>query len=265
MIAAFRCMCRRCFICGTFLLALFLPLTARVSAQSESGCFAIVGTTERFIGSVTQSGELRDTAVFINRCPESVTIQSVRSSCGCTELSASKNTVASGDSVKIRLVYRPIRGSKGFVSKTISILLANHQQPVLYRITAKVLTDFELQPKRFDIDSILLGRVTSRSVTVENITDNSIIVSAKTESMSLYPESGSAKTIPFSEVSITPQSLKLAPKERKSVRIELKPEKPGRMMGSIRFSSDNGEQYLDLAGWVVHPPSKKEPRKKSSR
>lgn len=72
-------------------------------------------------------GKVRTTFLYVNDTDEPVTIERVRTSCGCTVPEYSAKPVAKGDTARVTAVYNP-SGRPGRFSKNLIAKLSNGQQ-----------------------------------------------------------------------------------------------------------------------------------------
>jgi hypothetical protein len=249
-------MIMRTRILGSFLAVLsVLTLTAVAQEQSASSCFVLTEPDEHYFGEVRQSSTVEHTFVFRNDCKEVVEIGSVRSSCGCTSVILSEKTVQPGGEARILAKFTPPRGSRGKVSKTVSVYLAGEQKShTVLRVTALVNCDIEIDPSYVTFTGAVVGKRSFVQSRIKNVSDRDILVMARSVSLTSYPadrDAAGGTNIPLIGGTVTPELLRLAPGEHGTFTIGVTPEYEGQFNGSVGLKIGNEENVIFLFGEVA--------------
>ncbi len=247
---------------AALLLLLAAPaVTIAQAPQASTPCFQVVGSADYNFGTIEQSQPVRHTFEFINNCKDSVHITSAQASCGCTAAIISAKDIGPGAKASIDVKFTPNQGSRGSVSKTVSVYLRDNPQPVtVLRISAKIASDFETNPAYVQLLGAQVGKETTGKVSVTNTTQQELEISPISASMTAYadtsahanPTSSNAVAVQMEGVKVSPTSLKLKPGESADVTVTLTPKWQGQVNGSILLQTKKGQTYVQVFG-VVRP------------
>jgi len=243
--------------------ALLAPRTAAqtgsttITAVPDTKCFEVVGTSDFYFGSIEADGSVEHTFLFKNNCPGVIEIDRAQASCGCTAAVVSEKTIQPGQEAKILVKFTPPRGTRGKVTKTVSVILKNETQPhTVLRFSADVKTDIELQPSYIQLLGSEVGSSVEGKATIKNVTTEDVEIVEMAFSATSYADTSAAKTgttvaIPLTKISVDPSTMKLKPGASQEVVITLKPEYEGQVNGSLRIKTKkNNEAYLQVFGIV---------------
>ncbi len=236
-------------------------------AKSVMPKFEVLPSAEYDFGTIEQSQPVTHVFKIKNIGTEPFEITRTQASCGCTAAIASDKLVPPGKEASIEVKFTPPRGSRGQVTKTISIYMKDIPQPVtVLRIKAKVATDLEINPVYIQLMGAKVGELISGKTTIKNVTDKPVEISEILPSMTSYADTSStgqsyganSVAIPFKnfKLSITPP-VTLQPGESIELGIELTPEYKGQVNGSLRLRTKKGEQFIQVFGVVRDNPKKK--------
>ena len=249
---------------SVFVLLLAFSLGSVTQAQ-DSGkehrfaqCFGIVGTSDYYFGEIGQTETVEHTFVFKNSCDETVEIGSVRASCGCTAAVLSEHTVPPGGEAKIQVKFTPPRGSRGKVTKTVSLYLKDEQKPhTIIRFSAKIQTNLDIQPQYIQLLGAEVGKAISGKATIKNVSDKQIAVDGISINMTSYADTtGDGRTIamPLDGATVTPARLDLAPGQSGDVTVTLVPRYTGQVNGAVRIAAGADEGIIQVFGIVRGGP-----------
>lgn len=239
-----------------FLLSvlLFGGMTAHAQDESSTPCFRLTEPIEHHFGEVKQSATVEHTFTFRNDCDESVEIGSVRSSCGCTSVILSDKVIPPGGEARILAKFTPPRGSRGKVSKTVSVYLKDDQKPhTVLRISADVHCDIDIQPSYVTFNGATVGRQSFVQSKITNVSDRPLLVESTGVSLTSYPDDRKAAggtNLPLAGGTVTPEILRLAPGESGMLTVGVTPEYVGQFNGSVGLKIGNEENVIFLFGEV---------------
>ncbi len=244
------------------LLVLFaLTLTMGAQAQTDEGndaaeqqCFAIEGTSDYYFGEIDQNETVEHTFIFKNNCSETIEVGSARASCGCTAAVLTEKVIPAGGEAKIQVKFTPPRGTRGKVTKTVSVYLKDEQKPhTIIRFSAKIKTDIDIQPQYIQLLGAEVGKAITGKATVKNTSDKPLTVTGLSINVTSYADTaGDGRTIaiPLEGAVVTPSSLELAPGQSGDVSVTLVPQYPGQVNGAIRLVTGTNEGIIQVFGVV---------------
>ncbi len=96
----------------------FSSLSAEELANAPSASFNV---TSYDFGNIQQGDKKEYTFVLSNNGKRDLLIRNIKSSCGCTAVSPSKNIIPAGDTAPIKVVFDST-GKKGRQSKTVTVI-----------------------------------------------------------------------------------------------------------------------------------------------
>ncbi|MBR9977479.1 MAG: DUF1573 domain-containing protein [Bacteroidetes bacterium] len=254
------------------ILALMTGVTAR--AQSDAGesvnvqqCFSLVGTSDYYFGEIGLNETVEHTFVFQNNCSETVEIGSVRASCGCTAAMLSEKVIAPGGEAKIQVKFTPPRGSRGKVSKTVSLYMKDEQRPhTVIRFSAKILTNLDVQPQYIQLMGAEVGKAITGKATVRNTSDERITVEGIAINMTSYVDTagnGQNVAIPLRSPVVTPTQMVLDPGQSGEINVSVTPEYKGQVNGAVRLHAGTEESMIQVFGVVREGAAKSFQRSES--
>lgn len=240
-----------------FLLSLLLLGAIHTHAQEAASapCFTLTEPIEHHFGTVKQSATVEHTFTFRNDCAEAVEIGSVRSSCGCTSVILSDNVIPPGGEARILAKFTPPRGSRGKVSKTVSVYLKDEQRAhTVLRISADVHCDIDIQPSYITFEGAAVGTRSFVQSKITNISDRELLVETTGVSLTSYPndrEAAGGTNLPLEGGTVTPEFLRLAPGQSATLSIGVTPQFVGQFNGSVGLKIGNEENVIFLFGEVA--------------
>lgn len=231
-----------------------VPRQLSATDSAASSCFKLMEPTEYYFGEIKQSDTVRHTFVFKNTCNAAVEIGSARTSCGCTSVVLSERLVPPGGEARILAKFTPPRGSKGRVSKSVSVYLKGENTAhTLLRVSATVQCDIEIEPSYIQIENAIAGKRTFTRSTIKNVSDRDVLVETTGVSLTSYPddaEDAGGKTLPLAGGTVTPERLSLKPGESGVLTISFIPAFAGQLNGSVGLKIDDNENVIFLFGIV---------------
>ncbi|MBE0645689.1 MAG: DUF1573 domain-containing protein [Bacteroidetes bacterium] len=247
----------------SLLFVLFaLMFTATGQAQTDEGqsdvatqqCFGIVGTSDYYFGEIDQNETVEHTFIFKNTCEETIEIGSARASCGCTAAVVSEKVIPPGGEAQIQVKFTPPRGTRGKVTKTVSLYLKDDQKPhTIIRFSAKIKTDLDIQPQYIQLLGAEVGKTIQGKATVKNISEKELTIEGISINVTSYADTaGDGRTIaiPLEGAVVTPAKLVLAPGQSGDITVTLVPQHPGQVNGAIRLQAGTNEGIIQVFGVV---------------
>ena len=240
--------------CTTFTVAQTTPSTA-----PDYKCFQPVGTADFSFGIVEANVPVTHTFVFKNGCKEVVEIDQVKASCGCTAAVLSQKIVPPGEEAKVEVKFTPYAGTRGKVSKTVSVYLKGQSEMhTMLRFSAEVRTDLDIQPPYIQMYGIEVGKPFSATATLKNTTDADLDIKEVTITASTYADTsgkGGNATVamPLTKVAVTPGMFTLKPGESKIVTVTVTPDYAGQILASMRIKTNKSEESVQVTGIARKP------------
>ncbi len=234
---------------------MLLAFTASAFAQeTETPCFALEGTSDYYFGEIDQNATVEHTFVFKNNCDKTIEIGSARASCGCTAAVVSENTIAPGKDAKIQVKFTPPKGTRGRVTKTVSLYLKDEQQPhTIIRFSATVQTDIDVQPQYIQLMGGEVGKEIGGVTTVKNVSDKELLVSGIGVSMTTYADTtgtGNVVGLPLTNARVVPETMTLKPGESKEIKVLVTPQYKGQISGAVRMKTGDNEGLIQVFGVI---------------
>lgn len=241
---------------ATLLLCMLLvpAVSAQSDAPAEQQCFALEGTSDYYFGEIDPNETVEHTFVFKNNCSETVEVAQARASCGCTAAVLSEKSIPPGGEAKIQVKFTPPRGSRGKVSKTVSVYLKDNDKPhTIIRFSAKIKTDFEVHPAYIQLLGFRVGDNATGKVEIKNVSEDVLDVESISLNMTTYADTaGDGRTIamPLRGAKVEPTSMKLKPGESREVVVSMIPEFQGQVNGAVRMKTNKNEGVIQVFGVI---------------
>jgi hypothetical protein len=241
------------------LFVLMFSMTAWAQTEGESSaevmqCFGIVGTSDYYFGEIDANGTVEHTFTYKNNCDETVEIESARASCGCTAAVLSEKVIPPGGEAQIQVKFTPPRGSRGKVTKTVSMYLKGDQKPhSIIRFSASIKTDLDIQPQYVQLLGGEVGKFVEGKVTLKNVSEKEITVDGISINMTSYADTtGDGRTVamPLDGSVVTPAKLVLAPGQSGDIKVTVLPQYKGQINGAVRLKAGTNEQIIQVFGVV---------------
>ena len=89
------------------------------------------------LGAIPENQKVEGVFVLTNDGTDTLQVDSLESSCGCTVPTLEKTTLLPGESTEILIVFDP-KGIDGAVNRTIKVFFARREEPVLLYVNAEV-------------------------------------------------------------------------------------------------------------------------------
>jgi hypothetical protein len=179
------------------------------------------------LGKVQEGTVVSDTLRFLNTGNKTVTIERVRSSCGCTTTTLDIKKIAPGDTGFVSFALNT-RGFKGVLRKTITVVFEEDKlNPLEFSIQATVYTNWETTPRYIHFYRISFNPDTtlSKILEIENYSDHIIKV--------LKIQSGDPK------IRVSPASGAIQSGRKLFVQVQMTPDQVGTMHNTIDILTDD--------------------------
>ncbi len=220
----------------------------------DNTCFALEGTSDYYFGEIDQNSTVEHTFVFKNNCDRTIEVGSARASCGCTAAVLSETVIAPGAEAKIQVKFTPPKGTRGKVTKTVSVYLKDEQQAhTVIRFSATVQSDIDIQPQYIQIMGAEVGKEITGATTVKNVSQKDLLVTGIGVSMTTYADTtgtGNVVGLPLEGSKVTPETMTLKPGESKDITIHITPQYKGQINGAIRLKAGENEGMIQVFGVV---------------
>ena len=148
------------------LLALVLPLVAAAPASAQDWAKKMFTETSYNFGTVARGAKTEHRFTFTNTYKEDLRVAGVRTSCGCTSPTVSKNDLKTGESADIIAKFN----THTFVGQHGATLTVTFDKPfhaeVQLRVTGNIRGDVTFNPPFIDLGNLELGTGAERQVRV---------------------------------------------------------------------------------------------------
>lgn len=157
--------------CLGFLLSVLLILPAAVRAE---GPRLVVEEADFNFGQVFQGTKVEHTFRFRNAGETPLTVEKVRSSCGCTAALVSATLIPPGGTGEVKTTFDSGR-FRGAVVKTVYLYANDPMQPVAQlHLRGTVRQEIVLEPEQVDLGMLVPGSATTSRITLTNQGDQEI-------------------------------------------------------------------------------------------
>jgi hypothetical protein len=121
-------------------------------------------------GQIYKGQKIEHIYEFENRGKDILYIGKVKSSCGCTAVILTNNTIPPGKTGEIRATFNS-KSYTGNVNKSISVISNDPERPS-YKLTisGKIIEDVSIKPRNINFGSVYIGEKTNKTVTIKSQT-----------------------------------------------------------------------------------------------
>ncbi len=208
----------------------FMALLALIPLHLFSQPRIFVEKKQIDLGVVYNGSTATADVTIKNTGNESLRINSIRTSCGCTKVREPKDLLKPGESDLLQIGF-DATGFRGPIVKYVSIDTNDPQNPS-YSLTISAEVKEEVVAKTNSsvmwLGNLSTGKRTKHSLTFKNISNRSInITSASTNSNS---------------ISVQLNKKKLAPRDSISVNVTIVPQQEGYFSGEFILHTDSPNQ-----------------------
>lgn len=146
------------------------------AALAQTGPKIDAPETQYSFGSVYQGAVVKHTFTLRNSGKDTLQIENVRSSCGCTVAMADKKAVAPGETTRIEASFNSDRFS-GHVNKDIYVQSNDPVQPVTkLSITGEVKVELSITPSTIYFSGLKEGVPVNRRLALVNNSEKTITI-----------------------------------------------------------------------------------------
>lgn len=242
------------------LIALSALSTMFLAAQTQPGtstaCLTVVGESNHSFGTIEGDATVSHTFVFKNNCKETIEIDAVKPSCGCTAAVLNEKMVKPGAEAKIEVKFTPTKGSRGKVNKSVSVFVAGQTEAhTILHFTAEIRTDLDIQPPYVQLFDAEVGKEMTASVTFRNTSAATIEIKELSFAATAYVDTGKVRgrnmaSYPLKTHKLSATSFSLRAGDSKVVGITFTPEYDGQFLGTLRIKTDKAEENIQVTGHV---------------
>lgn len=202
----------------------FLLLPAAVLAGAPK---LVVEDADFSFGEVFQGTNVEHTFRFRNAGDAPLSVEKVRSSCGCTAALLSATLIPPGGTGEIRTTFDSGR-FRGVVVKTVYIYVNDPQQPVAqFHLRGTVKPELVMVPEQVDLGKLAPGLAAEARVTLTNQGEQTIDLSApETTSPELQAELAATQLPAGQSVQLVVRALPREGKLRLSGYVMIKTSNP---------------------------------------
>jgi hypothetical protein len=207
-----------------FLSMFLLLLPAGVLA---GGPKLVAADADFSFGQVFQGTKVEHVFRFRNDGEAPLTVEKVRSSCGCTAALVSATLIPPGGTGEIRTTFDSAR-FRGAVEKTVYLYVNDPTQPVVqFHLRGTVMPELVLEPEQVELGKLVPGAETEARATLTNKGDQAITLSPpETTSSELNAELAALQLPPGKSVQLIVKALPREGKSRLSGYIMIKTSSP---------------------------------------
>jgi hypothetical protein len=121
-------------------------------------------------GQIFKGQKIEHIYEFENRGKDILNIGKVKTSCGCTAVILTNDTILPGKTGEIRATFNS-KSYTGNVTKSISVISNDPERPS-YKLTisGEIIEDVSIKPRNIDFGSVSLGERTNRTFTIKSQT-----------------------------------------------------------------------------------------------
>jgi len=121
-------------------------------------------------GQIFKGQKIENIYEFENRGKDILNIEKVKTSCGCTAVILTNNTIPPGKKGEIKATFNS--GSfSGNVTKSISVISNDPERPSCkLTISGEIIEDVSIKPRNIDFGSVYIGETTNKTVTIKSQT-----------------------------------------------------------------------------------------------
>lgn len=152
-------------------IAIILSLVISLNAQQK---FKAIGSDVHNFGRVTKGSILKHTFQLKNVSKQTVTIEKIQSSCGCTAALISKKVLKPNEVARITAEFNT-EGFAGFQEKYIYVYEKNNPNPVYtLKLQADIFVELEIVPMYMVFDNAIVGVDKQSIVQIINRSDKNV-------------------------------------------------------------------------------------------
>lgn len=181
-------------------------------------------------GEVLQGEVIEGEIKFVNIGDKVVELEQIKPSCGCTTIPPGKMEFASGDTAIIPFKIKT-QNFNGVIRKSIKLTFKNMEpRSQLIVVQANVITEVKVTPRFVNFQTVpfIPDSTFTKFIEIENSSDHPVTLTriySKGEYLTPVPETAT-----------------IEPGKSYLIRLELRPEKPGRLNTTVKIETDHPAQ-----------------------
>jgi hypothetical protein len=178
-------------------------------------------------GKIQEASPVQGEILFLNSGSETLNINRIRTSCGCTATEIEKNVYAPGDTARIKFSI-DTRGFRNVTRKAITIFFEEKAvQNLKYTIQMNVFSDVELSPRYISFRHVQLNpdTIITDYFAIQNNSEKPLTIMKVTSNYDL--------------IQVFPQSVKIPPKKEHLFRVELRPVRKEQKSVSVYIETNH--------------------------
>jgi hypothetical protein len=211
------------------ILALLLTVFLSINAQQK---LKPVGNDVHDFGKITKGSIVKHTFQLKNISNQTITIERVQSSCGCTAALISKKVLKPNQIAKITAEFNS-QGFQGFQEKHIYVYEKNNPNPI-YTLTIKanVFVELKVVPMYMVFDNAIVGVDKQSIVQIINRTDKKVRI-LKIEN-------------PYENLQLKIDKNELMPGDFATIQGTFTPTVSGLIRGSFTIYTDASQKKIEI-------------------
>jgi len=210
-------------------ISLFLILFVSINAQQK---LKPVGNDVHNFGRINKGSIVKHTFQLKNVSKQTVTIEKIESSCGCTAALISKKVLKPNEVAKITAEFNT-EGFTGFQEKYIQVYEKNNPIPIhTLKIQATIFVELEVVPMYMVFDNAIVGVDKQSIVQIINRTDKKVRI-LKIEN-------------PYENLKLKIDKNELMPGDFATIQGTFTPTVSGLIRGSFTIYTDASQKKIEI-------------------
>ncbi|TAK59382.1 MAG: DUF1573 domain-containing protein [Bacteroidetes bacterium] len=215
-----------------FLLALAMCFSVPLFAQPRIN---IKEGTELQLGEVREGTVIQKKLTLQNLGTDTLIIEDVRTSCGCTVAKTHKTRLSGNESTALDVSLNTAK-FKGTFKKEVIVASNDPSHPtVTIALRADIRHDIEFEPGFVNFHDVILGNKVTVSVTIKNTTKKTVTIHSVTSPDSQITLKLSTHKIPSQKTAILTTTLKPSKKGQVLGQFEMKTNLPDKPVINLSF------------------------------
>ncbi len=209
-----------------FTIASIFCLTNGLFAQPK---FAIKEGKEFQLGEVKEGAIVKKQLTLMNVGTGTLTLDEIRTTCGCTVAKTTKKKLESGDTTLLTIAI-DTKDSRGPLKKQVFIATNvnkdKEEEEIILYITVRNIIEFK--PIFMNFHTVSFGNSFIDTVTVFNTSEKALTITSLTS--------------PDSQITLRMSRRKIPPHDSSYLIAKLAPKKRGSILGQFEINTDNSEK-----------------------
>lgn len=210
-------------------ILILLILSSTIFSQKK---LQSIGNDVHNFGIITKGEVVKHTFQLKNISKQTLNLDRVESSCGCTATLLSKKTLKPNEVAKITAEFNS-EGFTGFQEKNIYVYEKNNPTPIYtFKIQATIRVDLEVIPMYMVFDNAIVGVDKQSMVQIINRTDKKVKI-LKVEN-------------PYDNLTLKIDRYELNPGEYTTIQGIFTPKVSGLIRGSFTLYTDSKQKKIEI-------------------